>query len=84
MPTGFTLLNVSLIPENAGYEFAFILSIEYTKRKVDDLCLVDEKDERVFVNVRVLDLIPLQGHTLARIDLHEDLLTTYLVRVPLK
>src|SRR5690606_14329558 len=84
MSPRLTLFGVSFISENAGYEFTFILCVEDTKREVDDLGLVDEKNKCVLVDISVLDLIPFQRHTLARTDLHQDLLTADFIGVPLK
>src|SRR5690606_9202637 len=51
---------------------------------MDDLRLVDEKNERVLVDIGRLDLIPFQGHAFTGTDLHENLLTADLVGIFLK
>src|SRR5690606_35832056 len=63
----------------AGEKFPLIFSVEDAERKMDQLRLVEKQDKVVLPYRGMFDLIPFQRHAFPRVDLHDNLLTAYLI-----
>ena len=74
------MLDQAFVFQNTRKKFSLVFCIENLEWKVNQLSFVDEQCEVIFANVSPLDLIPFYWHSLARIDLHDDLLAVDFVR----
>ena len=73
-------LDKPFVPQDTGEELAFVVGVKDPERQMNQLRFVDEEHEIIFTNRGPFYLVPFEGHTLARVDLHDDLLTADLVR----